>query len=177
MGARNTQGSTGDYNSEESTVLDYDTNVEPKQSFEPLPDGDYVVNITRVAIKPTKKEGGKRVSVELAVDDGDHAGRRVFVDFNVVNANPTAQEIGRREYAGLLHAAGMVGERDAAKLVGVQVVATVRTQAASGGYDARNIVKKFAPAGGGAKSAPPSAAPKTQPAKAPPAFMKPTLAK
>ena len=88
-------------------------------TFELLPDGDYVLNVIKSAVKPTRK-GGKRISVELAVDEAPNAGRRIFASFNVINDNPTAQDIGRREWAQLLHAVGMVGERDVAKVVGAR---------------------------------------------------------
>jgi hypothetical protein len=164
---------TSDDNGGDDLNLDFATDaVEPQKAFEPLPPGRYRVGVRKVSIKPTKAGNGKRLNVELVVVDGDCKGRVVFHGLNIQHATPQAQEIGRRELAGLLLAAGMPGARDMAQLVGVEVVATLKVRPARDGYDASNEVRGYEPCSGSTQTSTPpaSAAPGAAPKK-PPRFI------
>lgn len=126
--------------------LDFDpTEVEVAVSYEPLPDGQYPVNVTKVEMKPTKAGTGKRLLVSCRVTDGDHKGRSVMTGLNVHNPNPVAQEIGRKQLRQLLQAVGLDGARDMGALVGKECIASVVLKEAQNGYPAGNDIKAFKP--------------------------------
>ena len=163
---------TSDDAATDDLSLDFATDaVEPQKAFEPLPPGRYRVGVRKVSIKPTKAGNGKRLNVELCVLDGDCKGRVVFHGINIQHSTPQAQEIGRRELAGLLLAAGMPGARDMAQLVGVEVVASLKVRPARDGYEASNEVRGYEPVGGAASTPPAAAAPGAAPAKKAPRFI------
>lgn len=148
----------------DSLIMDFDTAaVEPQRAFEPLPAGKYPVAVRKVSVKPTKDGTGKRANFELVVLDGEHKGRVVFHGINVINKNEQAQIIGRGEIAGLLAALGISGEKDLAKTIGGEAIATLKVRPAANGYDASNEVKGYSPISGAA-AAPQAAAPSTTPA-------------
>lgn len=130
--------------------LDFDpTEVQVEASYEPLPDGHYPVNITKVEMRPTKAGNGKRLVVSCKVTDGDHRGRSVMTGLNVANPNPVAQEIGRKQLRVLLQAVNLDGCRDMGQLVGKEAVAVVVLKEGTGGYGPSNDIKAFKPLPGG----------------------------
>lgn len=69
-------------------------------SFELLPDGDYEGKVTSAELKETKA-GGKMVVLELTTEKG-----KLWENFNIVNSNPKAEEIGKGKLKTLLVYAG-----------------------------------------------------------------------
>jgi len=130
-----------------------------------IPDGFYPVIILKVEVKNTKpKDGesegsGKIATFQLKITEGDFKGRTLFDGINVLNKNEQAENIGRRQLAGLLEAIGKKGETNLAKTVQCECLAKVRTQPEQNGYEARNIVRGYKSAGGVAL---PSASPQTE---------------
>ena len=62
----------------------FDANtVEPNDSFDPLPNGDYLCIITASEMKPTKAGNGAFLELELQVLDGPHQGRKLWDRLNV----------------------------------------------------------------------------------------------
>jgi hypothetical protein len=128
--------------------LDFDTKeVEVSTSYEPLPDGWYSVNITKVEVKPTKAGTGKRLMVSCRVTDGEHRGRSVLCGLNVANPNPVAQEIGRKQLRVLLQSVDLDGARDMSLLIGKETLAQVVYKESQNGYPASNDIKSFKPSG------------------------------
>lgn len=71
--------------------------------FEILPENEYHVQCTDVALKDTKKGDGKYIFVTLEViSDPKYNGRKIFQNFNVVNPNPKAVEIGMKQLKSFL---------------------------------------------------------------------------
>lgn len=87
-------------------------------SYEPLPDGWYDVNITKAEVKDTKTGGGSYISVGYTVTGPSHEGRVVFGNLNIRNANPKAEEIGRQQLGELMRAIGLVKVEDSDQLIG-----------------------------------------------------------
>jgi len=76
------------------TGIDLESVPEEKSgNFEPLPQGNYSIAIEEIEMKPTKA-GGKMISLKTKVVSGDFKGRFVWDNWNIVNASPTAQEMG-----------------------------------------------------------------------------------
>ena len=129
--------------------LDFATDEVEVQTYELLPEGVYAVNITKVEMKPTKNNNGKRLVVSCKVTDGQHKGRSLMTGLNVKNANPVAEEIGRKQLRVLLQAVNLDGERDMGRLIGKECIAQVVIKEGTGGYGPSNDIKAFKPLSGG----------------------------
>lgn len=128
-----------------------------------------------IALKATKDNQGQFVDVQFEIMGGQFAGQKIFQKFNVVNANTTAQNIGRRELWNWI--GGVEGNKDGEllmsriqRLEGQQFLGTVGIDKGSNGYEDKNKIKKFEPANG----AMPSQAPAyQQPQAQQPAYQQP----
>lgn len=134
--------------------------------FQPLPPGWYQVSIEKAELKTTKAGTGKYVKLMMTVLGPTCANRKVFSNINIVNQNPTAQQIGRREMGALQMAIGKPRATDTAELIGgvLDVKLAVETNSAGGGD---NVVKAYRACGSGgalAYTPAPAAAPATAPA-------------
>jgi hypothetical protein len=137
-----------------------------ENSFEPIAPGLYTLRAVNKEMRDTKT-GGNMLAVEFEVVDGAFAERRIFQNFNLVNANTTAVEIALRDIKSWLVAAGLPasGALTMAKvdsLEGLPFTAKVVIEKdKTGQYDDRNTIKRFV--------APKSGAPVGVPTTAPPA--------
>lgn len=90
------------------TAFQFDaTQHNPSQTFDVLPVGWYVAKVVDADIRPTKAPGGQYIAATFEIVAPEFAaGRKVWANYNIVNANATAQEIGQNEFAALTLAAG-----------------------------------------------------------------------
>ena len=148
-----------------------DTAAPEGGSFQSLPPAKYRVMISRADYKATAAGNGFRIPLELTVVGGDFSGRLVFEGLNVINPNPTAEQIGRQRLAEICDAIGIDREQfsDTDQLEGHIVVAhvtrslikdSVRREQYGDDAGMENNVSRFS----GAKDAP---ATKTGKSKAP----------
>lgn len=84
---------------------------EDDRSFEPLPAGDYLMQVIESDIKPTKTSGGEQLVLTLEVMDGPYSNRRVWDRLNIRNQNADAQRIAQRSLADLCLAVGVTSLR------------------------------------------------------------------
>jgi len=147
------------------------TEVEPSAplgEYEPIPEDNYIHKALDAEERITAS-GGTMITAKFEVVKGEHAGRLLWQNFNIVNKSPTAQSIGRGQIVAWAHACGKPNADDTDKLIGKPFAASVGIDPAKNGYKASNKIKAFlisqdddaAPA----KKAP--AAPKTAPKAAP----------
>lgn len=92
--------------------------VAPQQSFEPLPAGDYIAQITESSIKPTKSGTGMVLNLTWTILDGQYTNRKVFDRVNVANQNPEAERIGQSQLSAICHAIGVMNLQDSNQLHG-----------------------------------------------------------
>jgi len=123
------------------------TQIDPTDSFEPLPAGDYAIVITESDMKATKNNRGQYLQMILEVIDGPLKGRKVWDRLNLVNPNNTAVEIAQRQLSALCHATGVMSVTDSAQLHNIPVVARIAYKPAEGSYGATNEVKGYKPTG------------------------------
>jgi len=69
--------------------------VEPNDSFDPLPNGDYLCIIVSSEMKPTKAGDGAYLELELQVLEGQYTGRKLWDRLNLNNSNETTVWIAR----------------------------------------------------------------------------------
>lgn len=109
-----------------------------ERSFDLLPAGWYTARVTGAEVRQTKTGTGSYLRVEFTV--ADPAGRKVWSNYNVRNANAAAEQIGRQQLAELLRAVGIVKLGDTDELIGTAVSIKVKVREARGEYEASNEV-------------------------------------
>lgn len=126
-------------------TLNFDaTTVAPDTGTgDPIPAGWYNVMIDESEAKPTKAEGGVRLSLRFTVLDGQYAGRKIFTGLNIRNANPVAQEIAYKQLSAICHAVGILQVQDSQQLHGKPLKVRVKVKPASGDYEASNDITAY----------------------------------
>lgn len=116
--------------------------VDPQQSFEPIPAGWYNMMIVESEMKPTSNGQGAYLQLSLKVVDGQYAGRQVFDRLNLQNQNPVAVEIAYKRLSAYCHATGVIQVQDSQQLHGIPLKARVSVRTDSTGqYDPSNEIK------------------------------------
>jgi hypothetical protein len=137
-------------------------------SYDPIPDGEYVLKALDAEEKTTSAGTGSYIKVKFEVVKGEYSGRLIWQNFNVNNPSEKAQRIGRQQMVAWATACGKPDADDTDKLLEKQFTAAVSIEKGTGGYSDSNRIKAFlfnqeaAPA----KAAPKPAA-KPAPAAAP----------
>ncbi len=151
--------------------------------FEPIPAGKYRAQVIETEIKQTKDGSGQLLKATFEILDGEHAGKKVFANYNLVNKSQQAQDIGKGQLKALATYAGHPNPnmiRATEELHGRPVIIVVSVRPAKDGYDAANDIKSYETVGGtAAKPAAPAAgfaAPKPQAPPAPAAVAPPVPA-
>jgi hypothetical protein len=145
--------------------------VEPNAPLEALPPGDYKVQILQSEMRVTKAGTGQLLWLDMEVLEGPLKGRHVYDQLNLINPNPTAEEIAQRTLSAICHAVGKLQVADSEDLHFVPMM--VRLAVKPNGY---NEVKGYKPVAklGSAPASP--AAPATSNQSAPPAPAAPATA-
>ena len=95
-------------------ATDHDTE---QRDFEGLPDGIYVFETIESKLDDTKDGKGKILKMTLsALEPEAFKGRRHWLNINIQNGNPQAQEIGQKELAALCRAVGVLEIKDSEEL-------------------------------------------------------------
>ncbi len=137
---------------------------EDDRSFEPLPAGEYLMQVIESDLKDTKTSGGQQLVLTIEVIDGPFSNRRVWDRLNIRNQNADAQRIAQRSLADLCLAVGLSGTvRNSEDLHFKAFTGKVTIkQDKTGQYGPQNAVRYKArggasPAGRSANSPPPAA--------------------
>lgn len=150
-----------DFSNFDVNAAEYDED----NSFDLVPAGWYQMFISKAELRPTKS-GGSMISVTYDITGPTHQGRKIFGNFNWENANPVAQEIGRKQFAQQVRALGLPGIQQLEDLINLPFDGKVGIQKSKDPqYEDSNRVTAFAAAGsksGGAQVAQPVAAPQRQ---------------
>lgn len=101
--------------------LDMDFNPaevpEDDRNFDPLPAGDYTMQVIESEIKPTKANNGdQQLVLTIEVIDGPFSNRRVWDRLNIRHSNADAQRIAQRSLADLCLAVGLPSLRNSEDL-------------------------------------------------------------
>lgn len=127
----------------------------------PVPAGNYNVVVEKAEVSPTKT-GGEMIKVQLKILDGDQAGRNIFDQFNIKNANPQAVQIGLGQLKGMLKAFGFPNPNQlnsCADMIGLKGSVATKIEE-SPGYDPQARVKGYKALAGAAPVAGAVEAPK-----------------
>lgn len=122
-------------------TLNFDASkVAPQEAFEVIPAGWYNAMIDESDIKPTKDGVGRYLELRFSVLDGQYAGRKLFQRLNIVNANPTAQEIAYKQLSAIAHAVGILQVPDSTVLHNRPLKIKLKIRPAAGEYEASNEI-------------------------------------
>ena len=125
----------------------------PFESRELLPEGVYRLLIIDAEEKDTKDNKGKRLNLVYQVCGGQYECAKIFEGLNIINKNPVAEKIARRILKSIEIACGIENLTDKEQLLNREFDAEVtiepeKINAETGKtYSARNIIKKYLPAG------------------------------
>jgi hypothetical protein len=127
--------------------------VEPSAPLEALPPGDYKMQILQSEMRVTKAGTGQMLWLDLEVLEGPLKGRHVYDQLNLINPNPTAEEIAQRTLSAICHAVGKLQVADSEELHFQPLL--VRVAVKPNGY---NEVKGYKPLAQAAASSTPTPA-------------------
>ena len=112
----------------------------------PVPDGTYHAMVMGSEIKTTAK-GGTMIVLEWHIIGDSYDGRRIWQNYNVVNASETTQKRALADMASACQAMGLDdGYEDTDELHMQEIKITVSTEPGSNGYPPRNRIDAYAPA-------------------------------
>jgi hypothetical protein len=133
---------------------------EDDRSFEPLPAGEYTMQVIESELKDTKSGTGQQLVLTLEVIEGAHSNRRVWDRLNIRNQNVDAQRIAQRALADLCLAVGINSLKNSEDLHFKPFVGSVKIREdKTGQYGPQNTVRYKARGGGAPRVAAPSTAP------------------
>lgn len=128
-------------------AFDSDQHDDMNDSFEPMPKGIYLCQITDSDWVTTKDGTGKFVKLEFTVLDGEFKGRKVWTNLNLKNRNPVAVEIAQKEFATICRCCKKPKVQDTAVLHGIPLYVKIVIKPAKDDYPASNTPKGYKPYG------------------------------
>lgn len=120
--------------------------TEANTGFDALPAGEYPAVATEAELKDTKAGTGKYLKVTFEIIEGNGKGRKVFTNFNLVNPNQDAVQIGHAQLKEWATAAGNPNAKDTSELIHKPVVLKL-TVKKDEEYGDGNEVKSYKPYG------------------------------
>lgn len=100
--------------------FEFDSSEVPEPNFDPVPPGEYTVMIVGSDLQPTKS-GGEMIVLEMDVQDGEHAGRKLFDRLNIKNDNAKTVEIAYRTLGSVVKAVGKKTIKDTEELHNIRL--------------------------------------------------------
>lgn len=126
------------------TGFNADDKAYDADNFAPLPAGWYTAMIGKSEMKDSSK-GGKFLKLEIDIVDGQFKGRKVFHNLNLVNANPQAVEIAKKDLASICRSVGILHPRDSSELHRKPLLIKLSIKPETDAFPAGNDVKGFEP--------------------------------
>lgn len=105
--------------------------------YQLLPEGEYLVGITDSAEQRTAK-GGTMLVMTYSVLNGPYEGVELKDRLNIINDNPTAQQIAAKSMAKIVQSCGLSTIKNTAELHGKRLLVKVGIEAGSGTYINKN---------------------------------------
>lgn len=117
--------------------------VEPNDSFDPLPNGDYLCIITASEMKPTKAGDGAYLELEMQVLEGQYQGRKLWDRLNLNNANDTTVKIAKGTLSAICRAVGVLQPKDSCELHDLPMLVKVACKKRDDTDELTNVVKSY----------------------------------
>lgn len=122
--------------------LNFDaTQVAPEFGMDIIPPDWYNAMIDESEMKPTKDGTGAYLQLRFSIVDGAFVNRKVFMNLNLRNSSPVAQEIAYKQLSAIAHAVGVMQVQDSSQLHGIPMRIKVKIRKDKDGqYDDRNEI-------------------------------------
>lgn len=117
--------------------------VEPNESFDPIPSGEYLCVITNSEDKPTKAGTGSYLELEFEVLDGPYKGRKLWDRLNLANPNELAVKIARATLSAICRAVGVMEPKDSCELHDLPLLVKVRIEKRPDTDEPANVIKGY----------------------------------
>jgi len=118
--------------------------------FAPIPANWYVSEIIKSELKDTNAKDGKYLAITFKVLEGDHTGRFIFANLNLVNKSDVAVKIARSDLKAICKAVGHEGElEDSTDVHNIPLEVKVAIKEASAQWPAKNELKGYRAEGSG----------------------------
>ena len=112
--------------------------------FDPIPAGWYEVEATKSELKSTKDKAGKYIAFTFKVLDGDHEGRLIFTNLNIVNKNDIAVKIAQGDLKAICDAVGFEDDlEDTEDLHNIPLAIKVSITEETSNWPAKNEIKGY----------------------------------
>ncbi len=121
------------------------TGVEPTTAYEVLPAGKYRAQIVESEMRVTRNGMGQFLWLMLDILEGEHKGRKIFDQLNLVNPNPTTVEIAQRTLSAICHATGKMQVSDSEELHLIPMTIQVTVKPPRNGYGESNAIRYLLP--------------------------------
>ena len=118
--------------------------VEPTAAHEVLPAGKYRAQIVESEMRVTRNGMGRYLWLMLDIVEGQHRGRKIFDQLNLVNANPTTVEIAQRTLSAICRAVNVLRPRDSVELHNLPLVVSVAIKNREDNGEPTNTIKGYA---------------------------------
>lgn len=144
--------------------------VAPQAALEIIPAGWYKAAMDESEMKPTRDATGSYLACRFNLLEGQYAGRKVFTNLNLRNANAKTVEIAFAQLSAIAHAVGVMDVQDSSQLHGRPLMIKLKVRKDdSGEYEDRNEISSYkaVDAAAGAQAAVQSAAPSFPPSMPP----------
>lgn len=150
-----------------ANLTGFDANtVEPHESFDPVPAGEYLCIITASEQKPTKSGNGSFLELVFEVIEGPFKGRKLWDRLNLVNPNELAVKIAQATLSAICRAVGVMQPKDSCELHDIPLVCKVRVEKRADSDEPANTIKGYRTRRAAGNAAPPPT-PASQPATPP----------
>ena len=121
------------------------TGVEPTTAYEVLPAGKYRAQIVESEMRVTRNGMGQFLWLMFDILEGEHKGRKIFDQLNLVNPNPTTVEIAQRTLSAICHATGKMQVSDSEELHLIPMTIQVTVKPPKNGYGESNGIRYLLP--------------------------------
>lgn len=121
--------------------------IQPQETYEPLPPGDYVAAITASEMKDTKAGNGKYLELTFQVLEGPAKNRNLWARLNLDNPNQTAVAIAEGELSAICRAVGIMTPKDSNDLHNLPLTIKVTKKKRSDNGELTNEIKGYKPKG------------------------------
>jgi len=118
--------------------------IPERQAFEPVPPGEYTCMIVASEMKPTKDQTGEMLVLEIDIQDGASAGRKLFERLNLKNKNDKAVEIAFQTLGEIIKAVGKTSIKDSNELHNKRFIARIEVEQGKP-YEKDGVTKEGSP--------------------------------
>ncbi|WP_158673326.1 DUF669 domain-containing protein [Bosea sp. FBZP-16] len=94
----------------------YNPDAEPSSGYQPLPAGEYALEIVESDYDVNARGNGMVLKCKAQIVGGAYDCRPFYINYNLEHEDDQTQEIGQRDFAGLRRATGVLSPSDTSEL-------------------------------------------------------------